>query len=115
MLKSSDVAVLPEIALQLIQHFDEHFQNRRRVVAADPIELLIDVEQDALDGMAVALRISAWTISSGIFGRRMSCWTYAARQRAAVKDQGEDLRAECDLPDPKKPEIQTPLAVRSSR
>ena len=44
MLKPCDVTLLPVIALKFVQNLDEHFQNRSRVVSANAVKLLIDIE-----------------------------------------------------------------------
>ena len=47
MLELGDVSLLAVVALQLVQDFHEHFQDRSGMIPSDAIELLVDVEQDA--------------------------------------------------------------------
>ena len=47
MLELGHVALVAVIALQLVEHLHEHFEDRCLVGAADAIELLVDVEQQA--------------------------------------------------------------------
>ena len=47
MLELGHIALVAVIALQLVEHLHEHLEDRCLVGAADAIELLIDVEQQA--------------------------------------------------------------------
>src|SRR5262245_44828997 len=47
MLKAGNVSLVSVIPLQFVQDLNEDFQDRRRMIAADPIKFLVNVEQDA--------------------------------------------------------------------
>ena len=46
-LELGDMPLLAIVSLEFVQHLDEDLQNRRGVVAANPVELLVDVEEHA--------------------------------------------------------------------
>ena len=68
-------------------------------------------------GIAVAFLRSARMISSSTLGSRISTgrlpWAPGCSdgRRFSLSSISESIFSRCDLPDPKNPEIQTPLAV----
>lgn len=90
-LKAGDVPLLAEVALKLVQDFDEDLEDGRGVVAADAIELLVDVEQDTSrrDGCGLAeIRLHNLIVN---FRQQNVCGPRSRGEGAAVEDEREYL------------------------
>ena len=55
MFKLGDIALLREVALELIHDLDEDIKDWCCLVPADPVEFFVDVEEDAPGGNGACL------------------------------------------------------------
>lgn len=91
-LEAGNVSLLPEIAATLVQHLHEHLEDRGRVVTADPVELLIDVEEDAFRRHAGALRqVGSHDLILDL-GQQDVSGARSTRERRALEQQREHLQ-----------------------
>ncbi|MCG3776507.1 MAG: hypothetical protein JW395_3366 [Nitrospira sp.] len=91
MLKAGDVTLFPVVALKLVQNLHEHFQDRRRVIPTDAVELLIDVEQDTPRGNGGGLPQIGFHDLIFDLGQNDLGRTNSVGEGLTIEDEGEDL------------------------
>jgi len=108
-LKLGDVSQLTVVPAHFVENLDEDRQERIDLVFTDDVRFLVDVKENTFRrGGNGSLKIAAQDFIVAALGQEQIKSRYSVD--LPVSSKSASIFNRWDLPEPKKPEIQTPLA-----